>query len=318
MTNENASAINDLITILKQKKAILMVGAGSSKFMGYPLWEELLNELKNEFAQDLISTENFQEFANKIKTRVIERKRLSEYHKFLSRKFGPKSNGRTHDDFHINLVNLGFKGVVTTNYDVVIESAISDSENNDKFCSICEPVDLCDKKSYPVSDFLRSLSNPSNINKVLHLHGYYKEPERIILTENDYQIKYGNFDTSGKSQHAPLDTLHRKVIWSILATQSVVFVGFRMTDPFFMPMLKIVQNDLDLQGDKIHFAILPNTDQQEADLLIQQYCVQPIFYDVIEGDHSNLKQVIFDIASNIGVAVGSTKISAITKKMLER
>jgi len=42
---EDQVAKSKLIELLKTKKAILMVGSGSSKIVGYPLWYELIDQL---------------------------------------------------------------------------------------------------------------------------------------------------------------------------------------------------------------------------------------------------------------------------------
>ena len=70
MTNQNETAMQQLVSLLKDKRAVLMVGAGSSKFVGYPLWDELLDELRNEFAPSLQKPNgdyNRAEFADSIK-----------------------------------------------------------------------------------------------------------------------------------------------------------------------------------------------------------------------------------------------------------
>jgi hypothetical protein len=330
MTNQNEVAKQQLVSLLKEKRAVLMVGAGSSKFVGYLLWDELLDELRNEFAPSLQKPNGEYDrakFANSIKLQVENNKRKPEYYKFLERRFEPKHSGRTHDEFHRVLVDFRFRGIVTTNYDNVLESAIVEALSNDTdFYPLCDWVDLCDtNKSYRVSDFLHSLSTTSDYKSVLHLHGYYKNSENIILTENDYLRQYGNLDEEGKQTQVPLDKLHRKVIWALLAMYPVVFIGFRMTDPFFMSLLKVVRDDLKLDGDKLHFAILPNTDIERAPLLSRGYCVQPIFYPVPEKtspeqrtDHGGLKRLIFELADKVGVPIGSSSVASITKKMLER
>lgn len=316
MTNQNETAMQQLVSLLKDKRAVLMVGAGSSKFVGYPLWDELLDELRNEFAPSLQKPNGDYDrakFADSIKQQVKNDKRKREYYKFLERRFEPKHSGRTHDEFHRVLVDFRFRGIATTNYDNVLESAIVEALIDKGFYPSCDSVDLCDtSKSYRVSDFLRSLSTTSDYKSVLHLHGYYKNPENIILTENDYLTRYGNLDGAGKQTQVPLDKTHRKVIWALLAMYPVVFIGFRMTDPFFMQLLEVVRNDLKLDGDKLHFAILPNTDKVRAPLLSRRYCIQPIFYPVSEKTnpeertyHSGLERLVFELANSLGISIGS-------------
>jgi hypothetical protein len=319
-----------LLSFLRNGESILFVGSGSSKLADYPLWDELLNALRAYFAPDIPMPEgNYDrlKFAEFIKQRAFREKSRTEYCKFLERQFDPKHVGKTHDEFHTVLVNFKFKGIVTTNYDIVLESAITEKQiNNEELYRSCDPVDLCDwDKSYRVSDYLRSLSSANNCTSVLHLHGFYKNPENLILTERDYLLRYGYIDSNDSKTPVPIDTLHRKVIWSLLAMHSVIFVGFSMKDPFFTEILEVVRNDLNLDGDLLHFAILPEDDRDKAQLLSNKYCVQSIFYPVQktgmlgeEKDYSGVKNIIYEIANSSGIAIGSPKLSSITQRMLER
>jgi len=327
---KNEAHKSELINLISSHNALLVVGSGSSKIIGYPSWDELLEKLRNKFAPNLEKRSGRYDpagYADLIKGQIIRENREIEYHKFLERTFEPKSSRRTCDEVHRVLVNLNFKGIVTTNYDAVLESAIVEARSDGRdFIQSCDPVDLCDEsKLYRVSAYLRSLSTSENYRSVLHVHGCYKNPEHIILTENDYKSKYGNLNAEGKKMHIPLDTLHRKVIWALLSMHSIVFVGFSMEDPFFMRMLEVVQTDLQQEGDMLHVAILPSTDKEKAYILSNKYCVQPIFYLLPqktnpneEADHSTLRRLIFEIADKTGVPIGSSSISEITKKMLER
>lgn len=319
-----------LLTLVNSGEPILFVGSGSSKLADYPLWDELLNTLREHFAPDIpMPAGDFDrlKLAEFIKQRACKDKSKTEYYKFLERQFDPKHVGKTHAEFHTVLVNLKFKGIVTTNYDIVLESAIIEKQiNNEELYRSCDSVDLCDwDKSYRVSDYLRSLSSANNCRSVLHLHGFYKNPENLILTEKDYLLRYGHIDSNDSKTPVPIDTLHRKVIWSLLAMHSVIFVGFSMKDPFFTEILEVVRNDLNLDGDLLHFAILPEVDRDNVQLLSNKYCVQSIFYPVQktgmsseEKDYSGAKKIIYEIAHRSGITIGSPKLSSITQRMLER
>ena len=46
---DNSAAQRQLVETLRQpKQALLLVGAGSSRFVGYPSWPELLDQLRQE------------------------------------------------------------------------------------------------------------------------------------------------------------------------------------------------------------------------------------------------------------------------------
>lgn len=319
-----------LVSLLKKGEAILLVGSGSSKLADYPLWDELLDALRRQFAPGIqmpAGEYDRLKFASIIKQHACNRQSEKAYFKFLERQFDPHHVGKTHDEFHSVLVSFKFKGIVTTNYDTVLESAITEKRiNENELYRVCDSIDLCEKdKSYRVSDYLRSLAIITDYQSALHLHGYYKNPESMILTEDDYLIQYGYVDSNGKKTQVPLDTLHRKVIWSLFATHSVVFIGFSMRDPFFMELLEVVRNDLNLDGDILHFAILPENEKERAPLLSQNYCVQPIYYSISTNgmsggvnDHSGLRRLIYEMADEVGVPIRSPSLISITQRMLER
>lgn len=300
LINNQDDAIKKLVDLLREEQAILMVGAGSSKFVEYPLLDELLEMLRNQFASKLEKPKKdddydpakfagiIREYANKI-----------EYQKFLESTF--KHKNPMFEEFHLSMVGLNFKGIVTTNYDDVLESAIFKLNEQYEYYNSPESINLCDTdKSYRVAEFLRSLSKGANLSRVLHIHGHWKNPEMLILTEEDYIRFYGNINEAGKN----LDCLHRKVIWALLTMYSVVFIGFNIKeDPIFRKMLDIVRNDLNLHGECLHYAILPSTDRESAKDLVKYYCVQPIFYNVIKEDghedHTDLKRLIFEIEDKV-------------------
>jgi hypothetical protein len=52
--NNNDKIKKEIVTLLKKRTAVLMVGAGSSSVVRYPSWKKLLTELKNQFFPELI------------------------------------------------------------------------------------------------------------------------------------------------------------------------------------------------------------------------------------------------------------------------
>ena len=333
----NMNELNDvakahLISLLREKRAVLMVGAGSSKFVGYPLWDELVEEMATRLTPSLERPKGvtLADYADKVKDLLQGEGRLNDYFNFLERKFEPKPDVRNHEEFHLALVKSGFCGIITTNYDSVLETAIIEAYTNEDGPFLCEPLDLCQERPYQVFDFLRGLSLGKSLRRVLHIHGYCRNPKQIILTRKDYLNNYGElaFDESGKLLRRILDTLHRKVIWSLLTMHSLVFVGFSMEDEFFMQMLRVVQADFELGSDPVHFAILPYTsyeDMERAIRILERKGIMPVFYHVSEcedsnykADHTGLKKLIFELADSAGVSVGSPNVIDLTRKMMER
>lgn len=325
---QNESAKKQLIKTLKEKRSILMVGAGSSKYVDFPSWAELINKLHQELTPSLILPKDITlaEQADLVKDQLTNKGQENKYYIFLERIYRPKANN--HNKFHCNLVKLGFCGIVTTNYDMVLETAISEAFSNESAYKYCEKIDLClpIPKTYKVFEFLRSLSSNTEHNQVLHIHGCYDNAEYIILTQKDYLRGYGEMNTINHGQ--PLDTIHRKVIWALLTMYSLVFVGFSMQDEFFMKMLAIVQKDFSLEEDSVHYALMgfkTTQDKDRTSLLLKQKGVLPIFYYIPETsnsneiqNYSNLEKLILELANSVGVLTHLNNVFSVTQKMMER
>ena len=318
MTDQNEAAKQQLVSLLKEKRAILMVGAGSSKLAGFPLLNELIDKL-SQLTSSLLESEGteFTAYADLIKDQLDKEGRIREYYKSLDKIFQPKKNRNNHTAFHCALVKLGFCGIITTNYDIVLETAVGEAFSKDSYWR-CDPIDLClPTKPYRFFEFLRSLSPNTDHRWVLHLHGCFDNSERIILTRKDYLRAYGELGANGMDGNSNriLDTIHRKVIWALLVMHSLVFVGFSMKDEFFMKMLEVVRKDFELDSEPVHFAIMNYTsdeDRERTSLILRRKGVLPIFYHVPElrslndsPDHSGLERLVFELANSLGTSIGS-------------
>jgi len=126
--DRNERLKKDLIELVVSKNSLLVVGAGSSVLMGYPAWSDLLEKLE----KCAISFCNFEtcekkrkeaplEYAQEIKIHIQNKAgNLDNYYSLLNKLYEPR-NPR-YIDFHRILVELPFKGIITTNYDTVLEA----------------------------------------------------------------------------------------------------------------------------------------------------------------------------------------------------
>lgn len=296
----------ELIALLKTKTAVLMVGAGSSAIVGYPTWKMLLFELQKQFYPELpYPTEgiDFSKYAQAIKEKIKADNREREYQQVLYEKFEPFHHKKCYAEFHLSLVKLGFCGIVTTNYDKVLEIAIQASSAKIHNSNNCEPLDLCGDKKFAVFPFLRSLNSETNHASILHLHGVYSNPDAIILTQNDYEKQYGLRDETEEKSQNVLDSLHRKVIWALLTTHPHLFVGFSLTDPFFLDMIKMVKLDFSIRKKCSHYAIMGFRDNAHMQQIIRDLTflgICPVFYQIIiDSDGNEDHQRLFDLISEI-------------------
>jgi hypothetical protein len=331
MRDYNQQAMQLLLPLLREKIPVLMVGAGSSMLVGYESWNGLVNQMALELASALQKPDgaSASEFAEIIKEFLQQDKRIDDYYNFLERVCNPRNKPRPYDPMHIALVKLGFSGVATTNYDPVLEQAISKAFESDIGSFRCEEVDLCGPRPHAVSDFIEELTERKKLSLVLHFHGYYRNPVGIILTESDYRKKYGidpQFDQDGKPILKSLETLHKKVLYSLLLHHRFFFTGFSLSDKFFMHVLSIVQDDFQMGTTPRHFATMAfrsEDDRERQRYQLERQGVKPLFYYVPppkEGeqeDHSDLKALIFELENTLGTNQKENRFEGVSKDWKE-
>lgn len=339
---ENESWKKELTDLILSGQSLLVVGAGSSVELGYPTWKELLKELANvardcgkDFNKKDLDNVDLLQYADEIK-QYIEKKEggLNKFYNRIYELFSSSKKAESNcTEFHKNLVKLPFKGIFTTNYDRVLESALSAVEFEDQlkkrnptkndngikavpslnpFSPIIDKTVIIDEKmAKPLSDFLLSLDSQKIRQKyykkgVAHLHGCFDRRDSIVLSLQDYKNVYNlkpEPDEKDKKfkDISPSWSLHRKVIWAILATRRSVWIGFSMKDPYLNNMLELVSRDLWRWGESIHFALMPINrenapdNKEKAKYLKKEYGFEIVFYPNEDGEHSGLRQFISEV-----------------------
>jgi len=210
-----------IIDALKSRKCILFAGSGLSAQVSrsdgrpLPTWREFLIELL-KWAEDekirfwgeprdiekIIEKNNLLMAAQELQERVGT-ERIGE---FLNSVFGDKSVRPS--STHRILPHIPFRGILTTNYDSLIEGAYT-IENEGKIPPIFTQEDL--------------LSRPSPLRRsdffIFKLHGHFDRPQTVVLGSRDYQNLF--FRTPG----------YRHFLETLFSTHTVIFVGFSAEDP---------------------------------------------------------------------------------------
>jgi hypothetical protein len=333
---QNEARKRAMLELFMSGEAILVIGAGCSSRLGYPTWTQLLAELTrlarqiaadsglNFTVDSALERDDPLVYARVIKAWIQKSTgRLDRYYGLLWQQFKDKPI----DAFHELLVKLPSRGILTTNYDPSLDIALMkvDRPLTDSYLVI---EDDCASR---VSEFLTSLNKGTSVpRRIAHLHGRFDRPKSIILTDGDYIEKYRSRlsdeqrhsirdllrDGLGGQQPIVVDalidqlesavppwSLHRKLLWSLLATRRVVFVGFSLSDPYLGQMLALVTDDLRRWEEAIHFAIMPLSVQETASTklraqqLQRNYAVGVVFYEDREGQpHFGLESLIDQIA----------------------
>jgi hypothetical protein len=290
--------------------------------MGYPPWGELVRHLAQEFAPAVVLSGDYLRDVDRIADVAAAAGGLDEYYKYLDRAFCVDGAGSTDLRFHRRLVSLGFCGLITTNFDPVLEEACVAEYSDSGVIHRCEPVDLRDDRPYLVFEFLRGLTASSRHRRVLHLHGFHNSPRKLILGARDYAAAYGHDQST---PDVALRTLPRKIIWTLLATRPLLFVGFSMRDPFFNMTMDLVRKDFTLTNEPAYFSIIPfdvdlsataglvdptiaHEEEKERIRSTLPRGLVPIFYhaptDPATGrqDHSQLRALIDDLGARARTA----------------
>ena len=320
--DENKERKRELIELVASGEAILMVGSGSSARVRYVTWNGLMDELENlanRCGTGLDRTRKGDKlaYAKDIKLHIQNKTGdLSRYYALLQNLFSPKDP--PFEDFHKKLVLLPFRGILTTNYDTVLEAALGNIEPRFAYDN---SLVIDENSAGRVHEFLMAMNKDKRMTRrIAHLHGRFDLPSSIILSIEDYHRAYGLRLATNQVQRDSEWTLHRKLLWAMLATRRVVFIGFSMEDPYFDNTLETVSTDLWRWDKSIHFAIMSisstnaENSKTRADGLRREYGVDTVFYE----DPDNSHQGLIDIISEIYVACGGEGQSTLMSEDLSR
>ena len=315
-----------LHALLREQRMLLFVGAGLSLDLGYPVWDNYLAALEQELGSQAPSMDDPLGRAEWIKQSFADAQRQHDYLAHIQQTFSPKP-ASPYTTLQLALLRLGFRGVITTNFDPSLQNALS-AENHAAGRLSCTALDLGDPRSFGVFDFLRLAARGPTTEFVLHLHGTHDHPERVVLAASDYRDRYGDFtaiDREGLPVHRTLDDIPRKVVWALLVTYPTLFVGFSLNDPALKHILRVTSADFQRGRYLDHFAIVGAESEEEERKLADAWAahgITPIFYRVVRSrefgrDHSNLTTLVAALGAELQVNLGLDPIGALTDRMLE-
>jgi hypothetical protein len=206
---------------LDNGSAALFAGAGLSRAAGYVDWKGLLRGLADELGlnldieQDLVS--------------------VAQYHVNASNRDRTRLNQLLIEEFtkeavltpaHQVLARLPLRTIWTTNYDQMIERAFANTSR--QLAVRINPDQLTD-----------AAEGDANLYK---LHGDISEPDKIVLTTEDYE------------EHAARFPQLRAVLQAELVRKTFLFIGFSFSDPNLEYVLRRLRVSLG-EHQRQHFAI---------------------------------------------------------------
>ena len=289
--------------LIQSGEAIAFVGAGLSQPL-YPTWQQFLETLEKKAVEmtgkpislaEGLSGADVLDYAEAIKRHFCEHASTDQYFAIFGTQFGPKPDRCTEQQK--KLLRLPFKGFVTTNYEESLEQAAHDSGETRRDCSV---VIKPDADHHLVSRFLLGLDDKNEPRRIAHLHGIHTETRDIIFTRSDYEHAYGAVERG-------LWTLHRKLLWALLATRRLVFIGTSLDDPYLNRLLEMVAGDLWNWGQTIHYLVSPLDErtiarQQSDQDRFSKYGICVVYFDNFDGTYRGLDHLINEAVARCGKA----------------
>jgi hypothetical protein len=194
--------IDDLARSIRERRAMLFVGAGVSMNVGLPSWQALIDHMAAELGLD--PERDGRDLGHPI---------LAEYYRLRRGSIGPLrswmdrewkvSEERVRDSrIHQILVELDFPLIYTTNYDRNLEVAF----------------EVAGKPYHKVANARDLTHDVVQGTQIVKFHGDFDDDSSLVLTESDYFARL-NFDS-------PLDVKFRADAMS----RTLLFIGYSMSD----------------------------------------------------------------------------------------
>lgn len=192
----------ELKRVIKEKNAILFVGAGISATLGLPTWNDLISKMGKDLGYD---PDLFKEYGDNLMLSEyysLVKGRIGELRSWMDENWKISKQKVRESTIYETIANLGFPLIYTTNYDHCLEIAFE--VFNKKYKRIIDVDDL--------------VKIDNNITQIVKFHGDTVSDESIVLTESSYFQRLG-FES-------PLDIKLR----SDMLGKTVLFVGYSLSD----------------------------------------------------------------------------------------
>lgn len=271
--------MKQLLKVLKQSDTVLFIGSGISAWSGLPSWAGAIKELANFLdASDLDSSlvKKEAEKGELIQAASygldrLTKEQMGEYIRNICRIGSAKPK-----EIHRNIVNLGPRFYITTNYDDLIEQSLRKWQPDRPFRVVTN------RQLTETADLVRA----DGRDYVFKPHGDAGDLDSIIMSRE----QYGKLLPQG-SRHAALDSLK-----TLLVSRPVIYLGFGLRDPDFLYLRDILHNTFK-GGTRDHYAVIADVSEAESDFWRRHYGIHLVSYATkleTDGheDHSKLLDML--------------------------
>ncbi|WP_159517942.1 SIR2 family protein [Sunxiuqinia indica] len=258
---------------------VFFVGAGLSRLLDYPSWEELADRAIKELRDKRIINYYIEDrIRNTIKDPLQKLSIFESYFKHDSKEFkefysqifkNEKSNCQ--DNPYDLLVCREFKAAfITTNIDTEILEAL---KRKDLATNISGPNDVKNLPKQPKNYRVNLDINELKTGSVAMIHGKYDEPESIVMSNFDYINSYYRKDNDKISQF----------LKNVFKQKTVIFIGYGLAE---LPILATI-----IDSKKITHSEKESSDkiknQKKHYLLIESYENEKKLQDVYRTYFNN-------------------------------
>lgn len=254
-----------LFELIRREEVVLWIGAGFSKYAGYPIGNTLADKIlslctsdeldavaKNTNLQDISS--NFVSFRGGSRNQLLETLRQI----FIDTK-------PTTTEYHNKLAQIPhIKTVITTNYDTLLEEAYRERARK-----VVVDADVA---------YVRN-----EMTSIIKIHGDFSHLDSIVITKEDY-TKFYNTDYNTPIWH---------LLKERLVTKNIVFLGYGLEDSNINAILDKIEHSLG-RNRKEAFFIAPNLPSLKQNELVRK----GVTYINATGEEF-IELLIQDIDSNI-------------------
>jgi SIR2-like domain len=296
----NPFVLDRLRELLATERAIAFVGAGASAGL-YPLWDGLIRQLADEAVTRGRATEADRTTWLRIAPRspqqavrgIKDKLRRPVYGAVLTRIFGYQTgdDGKPFTPIQRLLLQLPFRGYVTTNYDPGLLEARSTVRPRVRATGYATWQDADAVRRWQTDEAFGEHACP-----VMYAHGIYEKSDTIVLGVEEYRQAYqaGAF---------------RELISKLWSQEHLVFVGFGFADTWFDVVAEEIRGlTRHAAGEPRHVAILGVPQDEEyspqlRDSFHDAYDTEVLLYPVQvterdgarQEDHSRLRTILEEL-----------------------
>jgi len=237
-TNHEDSLLHELLETIRKEEVCLWIGAGFSKYAGYPLAAELKNILHNTLSpadKKLIkgkdSLSDYAEYYTVLKSRI-------ELEALLKQCFTKEPTSTYYHDLLSRVAH--FRSIITTNYDQMVETSYTK-----------RAVVIRSAKDIP--------NFKSHLTSIYKVHGDVTNGGSMVITSKDYSEMYNRL---------PKDPFWGKIVGE-MGSKHIIFLGYGYDDLNLSADFDAVYKHIGGHGRK-RYMIAPYLDELKGRQLLEQ------------------------------------------------